>query len=294
MKTATKVIFFDAGGTLFRPYPSVGAVYSLVAARHGVKADPEVVEKAFHQHWHSRNGLSTLSGLTSEKIERDWWRQMVMDVFTTPFAVPAESGGGTPTDGIGGDSRMPFKDFDAFFQELYDLFARAECWRLFDETVSTLETLRGQGYRLAIISNWDHRLFSIVEQLGLSEFFDQVIASSAVGVAKPGKRIFEAALKAMNALPEESLHIGDSIEDDYHGATRAGMKAVFLDRHKPNAGVGRRESGEGKRPFLIKVSSSRTPRPASRVRYNDVLAVHSLSDLIPLLNGPNNPHQAQS
>ena len=37
MKQITKVIFFDAGGTLFRPYPSVGAVYAQTAAKHGAQ-----------------------------------------------------------------------------------------------------------------------------------------------------------------------------------------------------------------------------------------------------------------
>jgi putative hydrolase of the HAD superfamily len=227
----TKVIFFDAGGTLFRPFPSVGAVYARVAADHGVKVDPDQVEKAFHQHWHSRNGLSTLAGLSSEKIERDWWEALVRDVF---------------------GNLGQFKDFDAFFQELYDLFARAECWRLFDDTVPTLQALREKKFRLGIISNWDHRLFSIVEQLGLSSFFETVTASSKVGIAKPGKGIFDAALQSMNADPAHCLHIGDSLEDDYHGASRAGLAAVLLDRHKK--------------------------------AYNDVTSVHTLSDLLPLIS----------
>lgn len=131
-----------------------------------------------------------------------------------------------------GNDGTPFRDFDAFFQELYDLFARAECWRLFDDTVPVLEELKAKGFRLGIISNWDHRLYSIVEQLGLSPYFEQVTASSAVGTAKPGKRIFEAALASMKTRASESLHIGDSLEDDYHGASRAGMKAVLLNRQR--------------------------------------------------------------
>jgi putative hydrolase of the HAD superfamily len=205
-----KVIFFDAGGTLFRPYPSVGAVYARVALAHGVRVDAAVVEKTFHAKWHERSGLTTLAVLTSEKIEREWWYALVRDVF---------------------GNLGEFDNFDAFFHELYDLFARAECWRLFDDTVPVLEELKRRKFRMGIISNWDHRLFSIVEQLGLSHFFEQVTASSAVGTAKPGKKIFEAALVAMKASPGESLHIGDSLEDDFRGATRAGLAAVLLDRH---------------------------------------------------------------
>jgi len=205
-----KVVFFDAGGTLFRPYPSVGAVYARVAAQHGVKVDAERVEKAFHEKWHERNGMTSLAGLSNEKIERDWWYALVRDVF---------------------GNLGEFGDFEAFFQELYDLFARAECWRLFDDVVPVLDLLKAKGYRLGIISNWDHRLFTIVEQLGLSAYFEQVTASSAVGSAKPGRRIFEAALDAMQIHPAEAVHVGDSLEDDYHGASRAGLRAVLIDRH---------------------------------------------------------------
>ena len=204
------VVFFDAGGTLFRPYPSVGGVYARVAARHGVQVDGEIVEKIFHQKWHERNGMVTLAGLTSQKIEREWWYALVRDVFGNLGA---------------------FKNFDAFFEELYDIFARAESWRLFDDTVPVLEELKKKGFRLSIISNWDHRLFSIVEQLGLSGYFEHVFASSVVGTAKPGRRIFEVALEAVKVPAADCLHVGDSLEDDYHGASRAGLKAVLLDRY---------------------------------------------------------------
>ena len=206
-----KVVFFDAGGTLFRPYPSVGDVYARTAAKHGVRVDAARVEKAFHAKWHERNGMTTLAGVSSEKMEREWWYALVRDVFGNLAA---------------------FDDFDAFFRELYDLFARAECWRLFDDSVPILSRLKADGFRLGIISNWDHRLFSIVEQLSLSSYFEQVIASSAVGTAKPGRRIFETALQAMRAAPSECLHVGDSLEDDYHGAMRAGLRAVLLDRQR--------------------------------------------------------------
>ncbi len=214
-----KTIFFDAGGTLFRPYPSVGHVYARTAAKHGVNVDPKRVEKLFHAKWHERNGIKALVEQSSEKIERDWWYGLVKDIFSS--------------------SPSPFKDFDAFFHELYDLFARAECWRLFDDSIPTLEALKAKGYRLAIISNWDHRLYSIVEQLGLEGYFEHVTASSAVGNSKPGKRIFDFALEAMNAASHESLHVGDSFTDDYHGARSAGLHAVLLDRALPLPATGR-------------------------------------------------------
>src|SRR5438046_2935550 len=77
-----KAIFFDAGGTLFRPYPSVGYLYAETAAQHGIHADAEELERRFQQAWRARNGLATLQGQTNEKIERDWWYDLVKEIFS--------------------------------------------------------------------------------------------------------------------------------------------------------------------------------------------------------------------
>jgi len=192
---------------------------------------------------------------------------MVRDVFSAYSSSPAVSSRGSmdspPT--TAGNDGTPFRDFEAFFQELYDLFARAECWRLFDDTVPVLKHLKSKGLRLAIISNWDHRLFSIVKQLGLSEYFEKVTASSAVGSAKPGKRIFEAALAEMHISAAEGLHVGDSLEDDYYGASRAGLKAVLLDRAHPLSPTG------GPAPRRL--------RGRQHKAYNGVVRIESLQQL---------------
>lgn len=190
-----------------------------------------------------------MAGQTSEKIERDWWYHLVRDVF---------------------QNLDEFPDFDAFFEELYDLFARAEVWRLFDDSVPTLDALQQEGYRLAMISNWDHRLFSIVEQLGLSRYFEHVTASAAVGVAKPGRAIFEHALAAMKVPPEDCVHVGDSLGDDYHGAVGAGLRAVLLDRANLYSSSGR--------------PVPRRLRGRHGRGYNDVVRIKSLQELPALLS----------
>jgi putative hydrolase of the HAD superfamily len=205
---ALDVIFFDAGGTLFRPYPSVGEVYAQVARRHGAILDAGEIERRFQDAWHARNGLASL-GASDDKIEREWWHRLVTEVFS---------------------GLVTFDDFEAFFAELYDVFARPGCWRLYEETVPVLDQLRRKNYRLGMISNWDHRLFSIVEGLGLKPYFEQVVASSVAGVAKPARGIFDQAVQALGVKAERCLHIGDSLEDDYYGAQRAGLQPLLLDR----------------------------------------------------------------
>ena len=51
-----KAVFFDAGGTLFRPYPSVGEIYAETALRHGLAVEAGRAEAAFQAKWHERDG----------------------------------------------------------------------------------------------------------------------------------------------------------------------------------------------------------------------------------------------
>ena len=53
--------------------------------------------------------------------------------------------------------------------------------------------------------------------------------SGLVGYEKPHPAIFQAAMRAMDATPEQSLYVGDVYSVDYVGATRAGMQAILFD-----------------------------------------------------------------
>ena len=61
-----RAVFFDAGGTLLYPHPSVGEVYARVAAEHGVKARPDLLNQIFHAVWDQKDGLS-MAAFTDEK-----------------------------------------------------------------------------------------------------------------------------------------------------------------------------------------------------------------------------------
>ncbi len=205
-----KAVFFDAGGTLLHVYPSVGKIYAEVGARYGAKAEPEQLEQLFRKHWLTRDGLATLTGRVTEKIERDWWKALVHEVFM-------EAGG--------------VHSFETFFDELYDLFARPEVWRLYPDVKDILALLKKQGKKIGIVSNWDSRLFKICDALGLTEHFDFVLASAVFGASKPSPRIFEEALRLSGVKPKEAVHIGDSFEDDIRGAQALGIHAILIDRH---------------------------------------------------------------
>ena len=59
------------------------------------------------------------------------------------------------------------------------------------------------------------------------------LVSSVEGLVKPDRRLFHKALGHVRAKPREAVHVGDSLHEDYRGATRAGLAALLLDRHNP-------------------------------------------------------------
>ncbi len=98
------------------------------------------------------------------------------------------------------------------------------------DAAPALSALRARGFALVVASNWDCSLPRVLEDAGLDSMVDGVVASATVGAAKPDPVLFEAALAAAGARPDEALHVGDSLAHDVAGARAADVAAVLLDR----------------------------------------------------------------
>ena len=73
-----------------------------------------------------------------------------------------------------------------------------------------------------MISNFDHRLYRILEGLGLSDQFQSITISSEAGYAKPSPEIFRIAVAKHAITADEAMHVGDSDHLDLAGAVSAG------------------------------------------------------------------------
>jgi len=111
------------------------------------------------------------------------------------------------------------------------LFA-ANSVTLYDDVVPTLQRLRGAGFKLAIVSNWDTPLEPLTERLGIAEYFDAIVAShdGRVRSEKPDSHIFNYALAAVGVSAEEAVHIGDTYGADIVGAQTVGIRPILIDR----------------------------------------------------------------
>lgn len=218
---SVRAVLFDAGYTLIGVEPSVGDIYAKIAARHGVTADPARLNATFAAIWVERRSHEDHGELpTDEAEERAWWRDVVAEVFAR-VQPDAEFTNG----------------FDAYFDELYALFATDAAWQMYPDVMEAFDALDGLGVRTAIVSNADSRFHTLLQALGIQARVEFTLISAEVGVRKPHPNIFQLALERLGLAANEVLFIGDSYEEDYVGATGVGMQALLLDRGNRHNGT---------------------------------------------------------
>jgi putative hydrolase of the HAD superfamily len=209
-----QAILFDAAGTLLHVHPSVGDVYADEAARFGVQLRADALNDTFKRVWGTlRHAQGQTPFHTSEAVERKWWEQLVRKVFEEV-----------------GEVRRFDPRFGDFFDALYLRFEHPDCWRLYEDVIPLLDVLDDRGIPLAVISNWDSRLPRLLSAMGIAERFQFILTSAEAGVSKPSPAIFEEAIRRFGVLPENTLHVGDSVEEDLLAAERVGIQAALLSR----------------------------------------------------------------
>lgn len=209
-----QVIYLDAVGTLFGVRDSVGKIYSEVASKYGVHCQPELLDKYFYTAF-KNSPACIFPGVPAADIpdcEYQWWREINRQTFTAAGAFEQ------------------FDDFDVFFKYLYRYFTTPAAWKLYTDVVPALTAWQRSGVQLAVLSNFDSRLYAVLTALELDRYFSTVTISTEVSAAKPQPEIFAAALNKYQCQPQSAWHIGDSLEEDYLGAGNAGLTAIWLNR----------------------------------------------------------------
>lgn len=208
-----QMVFFDAAGTLFDVRGSVGEIYARFAANYHKHIAPEELQQLFARQFPLQPPMafaSTLSRAERLRCEQNWWHDLVGQVF-------ARFG--------------EFPQFEDYFVEIFEFFRRAEAWELFADVEPTLTALKARGLRLGLISNFDSRLYGVLDGLRLRDYFDSIHISTEVGAAKPDSAIFRAALADNGVHASQASHIGDSLSADVAGAQTAGLSAIWLNRN---------------------------------------------------------------
>ena len=204
---AVRAVFVDAGGTLLRPREPVGVSYARVAREYGYDRDPVGVEAAFRQAWKRRDGQHQAGD------GRAFWAPVVAEALEL--------------------------DDEQVFDALYAYYASRRAWWVDTEALRVLGDLSRQGIRLGILSNWDTRLRELYHRFALDRLFPYLLCSAELGLEKPDPLLFRAACRIAGVSAHEAVHIGDDVEKDVAGASRAGLVGLRYDDDEGWRGIER-------------------------------------------------------
>jgi HAD superfamily hydrolase (TIGR01509 family) len=131
------------------------------------------------------------------------------------------------------DPGLPRRIPPALLAALVDAYARPILLlppAVDDGALAALETLRGAGYKLGLVSNIMRTpgatLRELLGRFRLLGYFAQTTFSDEVGIRKPAPEIFALTLRALGADAASAVHVGDDPVLDVQGAQAAGMRVV--------------------------------------------------------------------
>jgi putative hydrolase of the HAD superfamily len=200
-----EAVFLDSGGVITRLRVSKSAVLAAACRELGLDVSVEQCEAA----------LRAADSLP--KAELDLFLEDFPTFRSKYLEVLRERGG------LG-------DDVERVYALYLDLLQSDRFRDLYPDVLPALKVLRKDGLRLGVVSNASKELIPLLFQLGVASYFDVLIVSQLVGHEKPQKQIFLEALNALEVSAEEAVHVGDSYYHDYLGATRAGLRAILVDR----------------------------------------------------------------
>ncbi len=131
------------------------------------------------------------------------------------------------------DPGLPRRVSPALLAALVDAYSRPILMlppAVDDGALAALETLRGAGYKLALVSNIMRTpgttLRELLGRFRLLGYFEQTTFSDEVGIRKPAPEIFALTLRAIGGDAATAVHVGDDPVLDVQGAQAAGMRVI--------------------------------------------------------------------
>jgi putative hydrolase of the HAD superfamily len=206
-----QVVFFDAGETILRPFPSFPELFSMTLEQNGIQVDPETVEPVLYSRVRDLAAVARDAGVSNASTSAEGSRRLWTFLY----------------EGCLKD--LGIKDL-SLAGELYRVFSDSSSYRLFDDVLPTLRHLSNHGYRLGLISNFEGWLEELLIELKVGHLFDVTVISGVEGIEKPDPRIYELAVSRAGIEPSRGVHVGDAPIMDVEPAAEVGLHAILLDR----------------------------------------------------------------
>ncbi len=206
-----KAALFDVGGTLIHPRPSVPETFVSTAQTFDISLQLETVRRIMPL---ADNHFDVLC-----KTHPCLWcdHETVVAAWHSMYEFMGKQ--------LGITERL-----SELAQAVHSAYTRADHWEVYSDVIPLFRELQKRDIRLSVISNWDVNLRSLLEELGIAVYLDEVFASAEIGFHKPQPEIFRYALHNLSLKPEEVLYVGDLPETDGVGARAAGITPYIIDR----------------------------------------------------------------
>jgi 2-haloalkanoic acid dehalogenase type II len=207
-------VFFDVGGTLYsyrNLQPAMAAVIEALAARLELEHDIPSIARHYRL---ANQEIDQVIAVQPFYLFRDYF-QRIFTSFLSRIGKP--------------DLGEHFNWFDEHQREklLASLEVKPDCHEV-------LARLKSMGLYLCAVSNADdNQLKPLVERAELHRWLTHWTSSESARSCKPDRRIFELALQKSGLTAGEVLFVGDSLEQDIHGAHAVGMTTVLISDTGP-------------------------------------------------------------
>jgi putative hydrolase of the HAD superfamily len=211
-----RAVFFDWFNTLAHYQPPREELQSQALKEFGIDVSPQQIRPALlvaDRDFYEENAVSPVRKRSPEEQTEVYTRYQ--KTVLTKAGV-----------GVSDDPDM-FMKIMSRMQQL----SQGMRFALFDDVLSTLQTLKEQDLTLGLLTNLDKDMESICQEVGLEPYIDFTVSSGEVGVDKPEPLIFMVALEKAGVNALEAVHVGDQYKLDVIGARGVGIIPVLIDRY---------------------------------------------------------------
>ncbi|MGI6457037.1 MAG: HAD family hydrolase [bacterium] len=197
-------IFMDAGDTFIYGYPTFYEAIRDCMSTAGQECSLDTIKKAVHVFMEA----APPENITTQDKFRTYFHSMYRNVL---------------------EQLSYSEEINRGVSYLWGEWESGHRLRLFDDSYMALKILKEKGFKLAILSNWDTSFQKTLARLGVEHFFDIILASCEIGIAKPDPEFFHHALQLAKTKAEQVTFLGDQIDYDLVPAKNLGMKTVYVD-----------------------------------------------------------------
>jgi YjjG family noncanonical pyrimidine nucleotidase len=205
-----KAIIFDLDNTLLNYSASELQCMQQTVAAHGLFEGEEDQWQQFWQNYLKINYQYWMSFVTKQSQHRS-----IQDVLIESFR-----------DTVKVEEQQYYSLAHTYWQNFCDT-----C--IYEQGANDVLHAVSSSYQLGIISNGIGAAQRKRLVAGnIDHLFQSIIVSDEIGIRKPNKEIFEAALEQLQLSPSEVLFVGDSLQDDYAGARNSGIDFCYYNRNR--------------------------------------------------------------